>query len=60
MTDFSLHAPYIPDSNENSNPFSSKVKYITKLVQKNNNDSILSEYEEDEEIAYNPNWADEF
>lgn len=55
----------IPEKTLNTDPFASKIQYITKISQKNETqtknekESILSSYDEDVK-EYNPNWADEF
>jgi hypothetical protein len=57
-----MSAPFVPNTKIKSDPFKSNVEYIEKLKKRkmSNRDSLLSDYEDDHNADYNPNWADEF
>jgi hypothetical protein len=57
-----MSAPYIPISNLNNDPFKSNIKYTEKLKKRNIviKESLLSDYDDNNQNNYKPNWVDEF
>ena len=63
LLDFKIIPQYIPKKSNIKNFNDFNIKYITHLKEKeskNQENTLFSSYEEDDDIPYDENWADIF